>query len=173
MPSASLLRWQNDRMPRLAEIDAQCAASLAAMPSNPYLVEENLRGYVLLLSAHFQGFCRDLYTECSQVVVSKVRAALQMLIQVGFAPDEVKSLKIKRGHGCDRCKNAGYRGRIGLYEVLHFSDEIREMVLSGASSIELKRKAIEEGMVSLRSSGLHKIRGGVTTLEEVLRETVL
>jgi type IV pilus assembly protein PilB len=96
-----------------------------------------------------------------------------MLIQVGFAPDEVKALRIKRGRGCDRCGNSGYKGRIGLYEVLQFSDEIREMVLSGSTSIELKRKAIEEGMVSLRQSGLQKIRQGVTTLEEVLRETVL
>jgi type IV pilus assembly protein PilB len=105
--------------------------------------------------------------------VEEVETPPQMLIQVGFAPDEVKSLKIKRGRGCDRCGNSGYKGRIGLYEVLHFSDEIREMVLSGSTSIELKRKAIEEGMVSLRSSGLQKIRSGITTLEEVLRETVL
>ena len=105
--------------------------------------------------------------------VEEVETPPQMLIQVGFAPDEVKSLKIKRGRGCDRCGNSGYKGRIGLYEVLQFSDEIREMVLSGSTSIELKRKAIEEGMVSLRSSGLQKIRSGITTLEEVLRETVL
>jgi type IV pilus assembly protein PilB len=105
--------------------------------------------------------------------VEEVETPPQMLIQVGFAPDEVKSLKIKRGRGCDRCGNSGYKGRIGLYEVLQFSDEIREMVLSGSTSIELKRKAIEEGMVSLRSSGLQKIRSGTTTLEEVLRETVL
>jgi type IV pilus assembly protein PilB len=118
---------------------------------------------------------------CSQRLVRRiclgcaeeVETPPQMLIQVGFAPDEIKSLEIKRGRGCERCGNSGYKGRVGLYEVLQFSDEIREMVLSGSTSIELKRKAIEEGMVSLRSSGLHKIRGGVTTLEEVLRETVL
>src|SRR6266542_2574591 len=97
----------------------------------------------------------------------------QMLIQVGFAPDEVKTLKIKRGRGCETCKNTGYKGRIGLFEVLLFSDEIRDMILSGASSIELKRKAMEEGMVSLRMSGLQKIREGATSLEEVLRETIL
>ncbi len=118
---------------------------------------------------------------CSQRLVRRicrgcaeeVETPPQMLIQVGFAPDEIKSLEIKRGRGCERCGNSGYKGRVGLYEVLQFSDEIREMILSGSTSIELKRKAIEEGMVSLRSSGLHKIRGGVTTLEEVLRETVL
>ncbi len=105
--------------------------------------------------------------------VEEVETPPQMLIQVGFAPDEVKTLKIKRGRGCEKCNNGGYRGRIGLYEALQFSDEIRDMILSGASSIELKRKAVEEGMVSLRMAGLQKIREGVTTLEEVLRETVL
>ena len=97
----------------------------------------------------------------------------QMLIQVGFAPDEVKGLRVRRGRDCERCNNTGYKGRVGLFEVLLFSDEIRDMILSGASSIELKRKAMEEGMVSLRMSGLQKIREGATTLEEVLRETIL
>ncbi len=84
MPSASLLLWQNDRMPRLADFDSQCAASLTLAPPQPNLVEENLRGYVLLLSAHFQGFCRDLHTEGTLVVVSKVRPSLQVLMQKQF-----------------------------------------------------------------------------------------
>src|SRR5947209_11607208 len=84
MPSASLVHWQNDRMPRLAEVDAQCAASLVLVPPRPNLVDENLRGYVLLLSAHFQGFCRDLYTECAQIIVSRVRPSLQALILAQF-----------------------------------------------------------------------------------------
>jgi len=116
-----------------------------------------------------QRLVRRICTGCTE----EVDTPPQMLIQIGFAPDEIKALKIKRGRGCEKCGNAGYKGRVGLYEVLHFSDEIREMILSGATTLELKRKAIEEGMVSLRSSGLQKIRGGVTTLEEVLRETVL
>jgi len=116
-----------------------------------------------------QRLVRRVCQNCAE----EVETPPQMLIQVGFAPDEIKSLKIKRGRGCERCNSAGYKGRVGLYEVLGFSDEIRDMILSGASSIELKRKAIEEGMVSLRMAGLQKIREGVTTLEEVLRETVL
>src|SRR5438067_10609783 len=84
MSSASLFHWQNDRIPRLAVVDTQCAVSLVLAPPNPNLVEENLRGYVLLLSAHFQGFCRDLYTECALVVVSKVRPSLRVLIQAQF-----------------------------------------------------------------------------------------
>ena len=87
MPSASLLQWQNDRMPRLAEIESQCAACLALAPPQVKLLEENLRGYILLLSAHFQGFCRDLHTECAQVVTLKVRASLQLLIQAQFRAD--------------------------------------------------------------------------------------
>src|SRR5437764_1450832 len=79
MPSAALLHWQNERMPRLNEIDTQCAASLAQARPNPRLVDENLRGYVVLLSAHFQGFCRDLYVESSQIIASKVRRSLRIL----------------------------------------------------------------------------------------------
>src|SRR4029077_14223337 len=85
MPSRSLLWWQNDRMPRLIQVHAQCASSLALAPPQPNLVEENLRGYVLLLSAHFQGFCRDLYAECAQIIVSRVRRSLQLLVQAQFA----------------------------------------------------------------------------------------
>lgn len=84
MPSASLRRWTTDRMPRLGEVDAQCSASLAFVPPQPNLVDENLRGYALLLSAHFQGYCRDLYTECALVVVSKVRVSLRVLFQSQF-----------------------------------------------------------------------------------------
>jgi hypothetical protein len=93
MPSASLLLWQNERMPRLDEVDAQCAATLALAPPRPNLVDENLRGYVLLLSAHFQGFCRDLYTESALVVVSKVRTSLRLLIQAQF------TAQLKLDHG--------------------------------------------------------------------------
>lgn len=85
MPSASLLQWHNDRLVRLGRVDAQCAVSVAAIPADPPLIEENLRGYVLALSDHFQGFCRDLCTEASQIIVSKVRRpALELLFQAQF-----------------------------------------------------------------------------------------
>jgi hypothetical protein len=94
VPSASLLQWQNDRMPRLQQFDLQCTASLAAVPSNPHLIDENLRGYVVLLSAHFQGLCRDLYTEAAEVIASKVRPALRLLIQQQFTAHR----KLDRGN---------------------------------------------------------------------------
>ena len=77
-----------------------------------------------------------------------------------------------RGEGCDACNQTGYRGRIGLYEVMEVTEELRELILVGASALELRRKAVEEGMISLRQSGLQKIAAGVTTIEEVVRETM-
>lgn len=84
MPSASLNRWVVDRTPKLGEIDKQCTTCNALGPPNPNLLDENLRGFILLLSAHFQGFCRDLYTECSQIIASKVRPTLEVLFQQQF-----------------------------------------------------------------------------------------
>jgi hypothetical protein len=85
MPSASLLRWRNDRMPRLTEVDTHCGTAAALVPPNPHLAEESLRGYVLLLSGHFQGFCRDLYTECSQLCAAAVPSGLASAVQAQFA----------------------------------------------------------------------------------------
>jgi type IV pilus assembly protein PilB len=96
----------------------------------------------------------------------------QALVDAGFSQDEAHQVIPKRGKGCDRCNNTGYKGRVGLYEVMEISDELRELILVGASGLELKRKAVEEGMITLRRSGLQKVMEGVTTIEEVARETV-
>lgn len=84
MPSASLTRWQNDRMPRLAEVEAHCAAVLTLVPPNPTFLDETLRGFVLHLSAHFQGFCRDLYTECAQIWIAAIPVGFQATAQAQF-----------------------------------------------------------------------------------------
>jgi type IV pilus assembly protein PilB len=94
------------------------------------------------------------------------------LVEVGFSPEEAKQLKTYKGSGCKTCNNTGYKGRVGLYEVMEVTDEIRELILIGASALELRKRAIEDGMITLRESGLQKIRNGITTLEEVVRETV-
>lgn len=99
MPSASLWHWQNDRLPRLAEVETQCATCLALAPPPPNLVDENLRGYVLLLSAHFQGFCRDLYAECALIIASKVRLSLKTLFQAQF------TAHLRLDHGNPNIKN--------------------------------------------------------------------
>ena len=95
------------------------------------------------------------------------------LVQAGFSPEEAETVVPTRGSGCERCNNTGYKGRIGLYEVMDISEDIRELILVGASALELRRKAIDLGMVTLRQSGLQKVKEGVTTLEEVGRETVM
>jgi type IV pilus assembly protein PilB len=85
----------------------------------------------------------------------------------GSRPDALQ------GRGCETCLNTGYKGRVGLYEVMEVNDELRELIIIGASAIELRRKAMELGMITLRESGLCKIREGITTIEEVMKETVL
>ena len=81
-------------------------------------------------------------------------------------------MKVYKGAGCPACDGKGYKGRTGLYEVLEVTDDIRDLILNGASAMELRKRAIEQGMISLRRSGLIKVAAGITTLEEVYRETV-
>ena len=97
----------------------------------------------------------------------------QALIDAGYTPEEAKTTKVYHGKGCSTCGKRGYKGRTGLYEVMEINDELRELILVGASALELKKKAIEQGMITLRRSGLIKSALGLTTLEEVIRETVL
>jgi len=91
---------------------------------------------------------------------------------MGFGEEMLKDLVIYKGIGCTNCNGTGYKGRIALYEVMRFVDELKEMVLQGASSAELKVAAAKLGMCTLRMSGIKKIAEGVTTPEEVLRVTM-
>jgi type IV pilus assembly protein PilB len=97
----------------------------------------------------------------------------QTLLDAGFTQEETATTKIFIGKGCGTCNRTGYKGRVGLYEVMEINDELRELILVGASALELKKKAIDQGMLTLRKSGLTKVAMGFTTLEEVIRETVL
>ena len=93
----------------LDEIDAQCATCSAATPANPHLVEENVRGFILLLSAHFQGYCRDLYTEIALIIASKIRPTLRVLVQEQFTANR------KLDHGNPNIDNLKKDfGRFGL-----------------------------------------------------------
>jgi type IV pilus assembly protein PilB len=94
------------------------------------------------------------------------------LVQAGFTAEEAKSVVPNKGKGCEKCNNTGFKGRVGLYEVMEVTEEIRELILVGASALELRRKAVDEGMITLRRSGLLKVKDGVTTIEEIVRETV-
>jgi type IV pilus assembly protein PilB len=96
----------------------------------------------------------------------------QALLNLGYKKEEVGTFTVQKGRGCDKCNNTGYKGRVGLIEVMQIDDDIRDLILSGGTAIDLKKKAIENGMITLRRSGLVKIKEGVTTVEEVVRETV-
>ena len=117
-----------------------------------------------------QRLVRRICTQCKVDVTKDLHA--QNLIEAGFEPAELGALRIHRGRGCGACGGSGYKGRVGLYEVMEVTEAIRDLVMVGATAVEIKRKALEEGMLTLRMSGLEKIRQGVTSLEEVLRETV-
>src|SRR2546428_1281000 len=135
---------------------------LMNMGIEPFLVSTSVN----LICA--QRLVRRICRECRE----EIHMPAQALVDIGFLAEEAPRLKLFKGRGCGNCNNTGYRGRIGLYEVMDISDDIRELILSGASSIELRRRAVEEGMVTLRGSGLQKLREGVSTVEEVVRETV-
>jgi len=136
---------------------------LMNMGIEPFLVATS----VLLIAA--QRLVRRVCTNCQEVV----DLTPQALINIGYTKDEVGTFKVMKGRGCDKCNNTGYKGRVGLIEVMNIDDEIRELILSGGTAIDIKRRAAESGMISLRRSGLIKIKDGVTTIEEVVRETVL
>jgi len=136
---------------------------LMNMGIEPFLVSTSVN----LICA--QRLVRRICKECKEPTTMPAQA----LIDVGYTEEDSASIKLFKGRGCGNCNNTGYRGRVGLFEVMEISDEIRELILSGASSIELRHKAVEEGMITLRMSGLQKIRTGQTSIEEVVRETVL
>jgi type IV pilus assembly protein PilB len=135
---------------------------LMNMGIEPFLVATSVN----LIQA--QRLIRRVCKDCKKENPTPAEA----LVEIGFSPEEAGKLKTYKGNGCPTCNDTGYKGRIGLYEVMEITDEIRELILIGASSLELRKKAIEDGMLTLRESGLQKIRNGVTTIEEVLRETV-
>jgi type IV pilus assembly protein PilB len=98
--------------------------------------------------------------------------SVEHLIEAGFDAEDAAVVKPLVGKGCDRCGGTGYKGRVGLFEIMEVTEGLRELVLANAPVSELRRHAISEGMVTLRQSGLRKVREGVTTMEEVVRETV-
>jgi type IV pilus assembly protein PilB len=136
------------------------------------LMNMGIEPYLVATSVHLiaaQRLVRRLCKECKEPLPMPPQA----LMDIGFSAEDAKSVAVYKGRGCQTCNNTGYKGRVGLYEVLEITDSIREMVLTGASAIELKNRATEEGMITLRGSGLRKLKAGLTTVEEVVRETVL
>ncbi|MFZ3340730.1 MAG: type IV-A pilus assembly ATPase PilB [Terriglobales bacterium] len=135
------------------------------------LMNMGIEPFLVATSVHLicaQRLVRRICKDCAE----PIEMPPQALIDEGYTPEEAKTVTIMKGKGCATCNKTGYKGRTGLYEVMEVDDEIRELVLVGASAVELKKKAIERGMITLRRSGLMKVALGFTTLEEVARETI-
>src|SRR5258705_2574500 len=135
---------------------------LMNMGIEPFLIASSLN----LVCA--QRLVRRICKNCSAPHPTPVPA----LVQAGFNAEDAKTVVPNKGKGCEKCNQSGYKGRVGLYEVMDVTEDLRELILVGASSLELRRKAIDEGMITLRGSGLRKVKEGVTTIDEGVRETV-
>ncbi len=125
----------------------------------------NVASAVNLITA--QRLVRRICSGCKE----QVKYSDEYLIAAGIDPEQASSTVFHRGAGCDACGGSGYRGRQGLYEVMAMSPALRRMILQGASTAELQEQAIAEGMLTLRMDGMEKIKQGITTLEEVVKET--
>lgn len=136
---------------------------LVNMGIEPFLVATSVN--IIQAQRLIRRICKDCKEETS--------VPPEGLVEIGFSPEEAPDIKTYKGKGCSTCNGTGYKGRVGLYEVMEVTDELRELIIINASAIELRRKAIELGMITLRESGLYKIREGITTIEEVVKETVL
>jgi type IV pilus assembly protein PilB len=115
-----------------------------------------------------QRLVRRICSNCKEVVDMTPQAVANL----GYKKDEIGTFSVYKGRGCEKCNNTGYKGRVGLIEVMVIDDDIRDLILAGGTAVDIKKKAMENGMITLRRSGLVKIKEGITTVEEVVRETV-
>jgi len=136
------------------------------------LMNMGIEPFLVATSVHLicaQRLVRRVCKDCKQTV----SIPQQALTDIGLSESEAKEVEIMEGTGCPTCNQTGFKGRVGLYEVMEITDPVRERILTGADAVELREQAMEDAMISLRRSGLHKIMEGITTIEEVVKETVL
>ncbi len=141
---------------------ASAVARLLDMGIPSFLVATSVR----LICA--QRLVRRLCVECRK----EVHPQVQTLVDMGYGPEAAESVRVFQAVGCGACNKMGYKGRVGLYEVMEVDEALKEMIMEDATAVDLTRKAVQNGMITLRQSGLIKVREGHTTVEEVLRETI-
>jgi type IV pilus assembly protein PilB len=132
------------------------------MGIEPFLISSSV---ILVLA---QRLARKICMDCKE----PIKVHPQLLIDLGVPPDEAKTFPVYKGKGCPICSNTGYKGRVGLYEVMPLKEEVKELILARASASEIKKEALRLGMRTLRQSGIYKVKEGLTTIEEVLRTTM-
>jgi type IV pilus assembly protein PilB len=142
--------------------DAPATVSrLLNMGVEPFLVTASVN---LVLA---QRLARKICEQCKQ----ESKLDEEVLLSAGFDPKEIPTLRTMKGGGCNNCNGTGYRGRVALYEVMPFTDRLKELVIQGCTAAELKQEMIKQGVMTLRMAGLAKVRAGVTTVDEVVRTT--
>ncbi len=134
---------------------------LLNMGVEPFLVSSSV---ILILA---QRLVRKTCQNCKK----QEKFPAQTFIEAGFSEEEANSVTSYKGEGCEVCNKTGYKGRIALYEVMPIKDEIKELILQGASVMDIKKQAVSLGMRTLRRSGLLKVKAGLTSLEEVVENT--
>jgi type IV pilus assembly protein PilB len=135
---------------------------LLNMGVEPFLITASVN---LVLA---QRLARRICADCRR----EIDVEPQALLDIGCSEETIATAKMFKGMGCATCNNTGYKGRVALYEVMRFHDELKEMVLQGASAAELKAGAIKRGMITLRMAGTRKMLEGMTTAEEIMRVTM-
>jgi len=131
------------------------------MGLEPFLVASSTN---LILA---QRLIRRLCAQCRK----PAQPAPELMARLGLEKDGGAGAQIYEPVGCEACHRTGYKGRTGVYEVMPISPVVRELILRRASGAELKAQAIREGMLSLRMDGVQKLKAGITSAEEVLKET--
>jgi type IV pilus assembly protein PilB len=134
---------------------------LLNMGVEPFLISSS----VILVIA--QRLVRMVCSECK----TSVTLPEQAFIDLGVKPEEFHNIPLYKGTGCKSCSNTGYKGRIAIYEIMPVNENLKELILRGASTTELKKEAVKTGMSTLRKSAIKKMKQGLTTVEEVLRIT--
>ncbi len=135
---------------------------LLNMGVEPFLVSSSVN---LILA---QRLARRVCNQCKE----EVEVPEEVLLELGVDEDDIGKFTCYKGEGCPVCNNTGYKGRIALYEVMPIYEEIKELILVGASTTEIKREAMRLGMLTLRQAGILKLKEGITTIEEVIRCSV-
>ena len=129
------------------------------MGIEPFLITASLNAIVA------QRLARRICSKCKE----PAEVSRDSLIELQVPEDQLDTIEPQRGRGCNECSDTGYKGRVALYEVLSMNDELKELVLNGASTAELKQDAIRLGMRTLRQAAILKLKEGTTTVDEVMR----
>jgi type IV pilus assembly protein PilB len=141
---------------------ASTLTRLANMGIEPFLIADSL----LIVVA--QRLVRTLCMRCR----TRPNVSKKALKEIGFTAQEAEDVKVYGPKGCTECNNTGFSGRTALFEVMQVTDEIKDLILNRAHSKDIKKTSLDKGMITLRRSGLTKIKNGITSIDEVLRETV-